>query len=341
MNSIVVLPVKNEGWILEKTLQCLSLWADFIIIADQNSTDQTLEIASRFEKVQIIRNEAKFHTSSVRKLLLDEARKIKGVNLIFSFDADEVPTGDIIGSIESIKAGLKPGDALELQWINLWRSSNMYRDDNSVWSNSWKVFGFVDDRIMNYDQVDVVNDHTARVPLGALKNIKRMGLPKVLHYQFVDWARVMSKQCRYRLQEFMVDATCANILKINHRYYDSKNESNISLSITPNSWVQAYHDNGIEFGNWGNEVSVNWFDLEILKYIQDNGERKLRWLDIWDVDWETKRKLAHSLQLADVPVRVISDPRNYVIKAYHLRLQKYLSGQGFIHVIAKFLSKYV
>ena len=40
---IVITPVKNESWILEKFLTFTSLWADYIIIADQNSTDNSIE----------------------------------------------------------------------------------------------------------------------------------------------------------------------------------------------------------------------------------------------------------------------------------------------------------
>lgn len=96
MKKILVMPVKNEDWILEKTLSCASLWADHIIIADQNSTDRTLEICNKFNKVVVVKNDSQFHSSNVRKLLLDTARNFDGNNAIFSFDADEIPTSGIL-----------------------------------------------------------------------------------------------------------------------------------------------------------------------------------------------------------------------------------------------------
>ena len=51
-------PVKNEAWILPLFLQSASIWADYIIIADQSSTDGSREIASRFPKVVLIENDS-------------------------------------------------------------------------------------------------------------------------------------------------------------------------------------------------------------------------------------------------------------------------------------------
>jgi glycosyltransferase involved in cell wall biosynthesis len=44
---ICLTPVKNEAWLLDRFLQATSLWADFIIIADQMSTDGSQEIAKK------------------------------------------------------------------------------------------------------------------------------------------------------------------------------------------------------------------------------------------------------------------------------------------------------
>ena len=39
---IVVTPIKNEDWILDRFLSVTSQFADLIIIADQNSTDKSM-----------------------------------------------------------------------------------------------------------------------------------------------------------------------------------------------------------------------------------------------------------------------------------------------------------
>ena len=55
-NIICLTPVRNEAWILDKFLQCTSLWADYIILADQMSTDGSREIALKYPKVILVDN---------------------------------------------------------------------------------------------------------------------------------------------------------------------------------------------------------------------------------------------------------------------------------------------
>jgi glycosyltransferase involved in cell wall biosynthesis len=339
MKTVLVMPVKNEDWILEKTLACADLWADHIIIADQKSTDRTREIINKFPKAKLIENEATFHSSTVRKLLLDEARKIEGQNLILSFDADEIPTADIIQDIELIKSKLKPGCALELQWLNLWRSPLQYRDDRSLWSNSWKVFGFVDDGAMNYDQVDSLNDHTSRVPFAAHQNIVRLEMPKVLHYQFADWERTMSKQCRYRLTEFMFDHRLLNVIRINHRYFHTKNEKHIAYGKVKQEWLGAYESSGADLADIGGSGKVSWFDLEVLSAFKEKGSGYFRWLDIWDVDWEAKRRAAPPGWRDSVPSEPIVDPRNIFIRLYHSTFQSLLDYDSPFYKLFSYLKK--
>ena len=54
--TIVMTPVRNEAWVLRAFLETTSLWADYIIIADQMSTDGSREIAKSYEKVILIDN---------------------------------------------------------------------------------------------------------------------------------------------------------------------------------------------------------------------------------------------------------------------------------------------
>jgi Glycosyltransferases involved in cell wall biogenesis len=92
---ICLTPVKNESWILERFLKCTSLWADHIIIADQNSDDGSEEIAKSFQKVIYVKNSAsQFNEPERQKLLINEARKISGEKVLVALDADEALTGN-------------------------------------------------------------------------------------------------------------------------------------------------------------------------------------------------------------------------------------------------------
>lgn len=291
MKKIVVMPVKNEAWIIEKTLQALSLWADNIIIADQNSTDGCLEIYKKFPKVIVINNPANYHSSNVRKLLLEQARKVSVNSAIFSFDADEIPTVEILQpkfwqQVEKLPIG----SAIEMQWVQLWRSAEQYRDDALVWSNSWKVFGFIDDPSMEYDNLNVINDHTSRVPQASLKNVIRFSEPKVLHYQFTNWQRMLVKQVYYRIMELIKrQAGFWQTLKINLRYRITEDERGLVLKDVPETWVKDYELQGISLKNLPAGQS-SWFEQEIAELFNRYGVKKFSGLDIWDNAKNSKQK---------------------------------------------------
>ncbi|MBQ5533121.1 MAG: glycosyltransferase family 2 protein, partial [Bacteroidales bacterium] len=53
---IVMTPVRNEAWVLRAFLETTSLWADYIVVADQLSDDGSRELLSRYPKVVLIDN---------------------------------------------------------------------------------------------------------------------------------------------------------------------------------------------------------------------------------------------------------------------------------------------
>ena len=76
---IVLTPVRNEAWILPAFLKATSLWADYIIIADQMSTDGSRDIYAQYEKVILVDNpRTEMHQARTRQLLFDAAKKIEG-----------------------------------------------------------------------------------------------------------------------------------------------------------------------------------------------------------------------------------------------------------------------
>ena len=48
--QIVMTPTRNEAWVIRAFLECNGLWADYIIIADQMSTDGTREIITEYQE---------------------------------------------------------------------------------------------------------------------------------------------------------------------------------------------------------------------------------------------------------------------------------------------------
>ena len=51
---IALMSVKNEAWMLKKSLAAAALWADVIIVGDHGSEDGSAAIAQAHPKVQFI-----------------------------------------------------------------------------------------------------------------------------------------------------------------------------------------------------------------------------------------------------------------------------------------------
>ena len=90
-NVICVVPVKNEAWILKNFIECASFWADYIIIGDHDSSDNSAKIAQLYDRVIVIPiHDRSLDRGNRRKILIDAARKILGRRLIFTLDSDEM-----------------------------------------------------------------------------------------------------------------------------------------------------------------------------------------------------------------------------------------------------------
>jgi hypothetical protein len=118
---ICLTPVRNEEWILEAFLTSSSEWADHIIIADQNSYDNSRLIASKFKKVILIdNNDENFNEPERQKMLIDVARNIKGDKILFTLDADEIFSCGFLYTADWSKIiSSKPGDMFGFQWANI------------------------------------------------------------------------------------------------------------------------------------------------------------------------------------------------------------------------------
>jgi len=290
MKVIALMPVKNEEWILEKTLAPLSKICDHIMVADQNSTDRSIEIVRSIPNCILSKNDEVYHSSNVRKMLLDAAREsFSGSNLLISLDADEIFTSNILDKdiMESWKA-LPKGTSISLVWNQLWRSIHLYRNDDSVWTNNRKYFVYIDDKSRAFDNVNVINDHTGRFPFDPRK-IYVENRVSVLHFQFVCYERMLSKQNYYMVSEKVFGDETDKC--INEKYKIAKDEENISFQRVDKKFYSGWEELGMSFDIRINEY-LFWYDLEVLSMMKKYGCRFFKNLNIWDIDWKLKKQMA-------------------------------------------------
>lgn len=326
MKTIALMPVKNEVWIIRKTLTALSQFCDAIVVADQNSTDGTRDILDRFDKVQVIENTEKFHSQHVRTLLLNAARDYYGYNLIFNFDADEIPAATLLDpSVLQKFVDLPVGDSAKLPWINLWRTPTHYRNDDSVWTNRRIASVYRDDRKSGYTTKYIANDHATRIPEQFLKKSILIDEVPVLHYQHVLFDRMLAKQRWYRISEKLTTSDTDET--INRKYIISRDEHKMHLDTVPSAWLDGWRNLGLDLTAFSSK-DIYWYEKEILEFFNEHGVHKFSNLDIWDVDWEAKRKIALALGCEKVPQKPIEDPRTLDEKYYHRYLGKHFRTPG-------------
>lgn len=334
-----LVPVRNEAALIGQCLKCLSCFTDAIVVLDDASTDETVEIVKSLARecnIKRIIEKKKWYRDEPgdKNKLLNAGRKIGGTHFIV-IDADEIFTSNCLDNnfLRNRILQLKPGDKLCLTWIQLWRSVDKYRYDGSVWSGQWGDFIFCDDKIASY-RSDFI--HTSRSPSNLKGKSYNLWTPKshknwellygdpykelkgiyetiglsdycsildesitqyrklkgrlncykgdynvgLMHFQFVNWDKLLIKQAWYRCLERIRWPNKAPE-QINKRYRPSKDERDIHLKKSPAKWFSGYSffDKSIYKNDMG------WQKQQVLKWFKQYGKAKFAALDIWDVDW--------------------------------------------------------
>jgi hypothetical protein len=251
---------------------------------------------------------------------LAAAREFDGNNLILSTDADEILSSNIRNNTTlDYLLSLKPGTSLLFELVNLWRSPHLWRNDSSMWAGRWMEVGFRDNRIIKYGAMDSTLDHNKRIPV--CESIERIEDLKLLHYQFVLFDRMLSKQRRYKALE-AVELGSDKAEAINRYYCLTRDERYISLDSINPEWTVGWKKMGVDLESF-KECPLYWFDVEVLRYFADKGPAYFAPIDLWDVDWEAKRQLAKAHGYEGIPDELITDPRTTEQSLYHAYLHRF------------------
>lgn len=304
--------MKNEAWILERFLQCNSQWADHIIIADQYSDDGSREIASRCPKVILVDNPSKTYNEQERqKLLLDVARRIPGKRIIIALDADEMLTANWATSSDwEAMRQAAPGTVITFEWMNVMPDFQSVFVQRSGDIGDWKL-GFVDDG--SEHQGETI--HSTRIPNPPDAPRLKLTEVGVLHYQYVDWDRMKSRQRWYQCWE-RINHPTKRPITLYRQYHHMDAPPSEQLRHLKDEWTQGYTRLGIDMFSVKRDTIYRW-DPIVAGWLTEHGSAMFRKCDIWDVDWDdTCRRLgiasAHSL----------ADPRSRFEKAVHLWLAR-------------------
>lgn len=278
MKKIVLMPVKNEAWILRESLASLSGFADHILIADQNSTDGSKEIYKEFSKVSVIENPAEGHSNTVRWLLLQNARKMFGDrDLLICIDADEMISTEAVLEMDKLAKENSQGTiSFELPWIQLWKDIYHYRNDGA-WKDNFKAMAFLDSPQLDYSKTVTINDHTSRIP--KTDSIVRLNMP-LIHFQYVAWEASQLKQVWYRASELIEGKRGAR--SINHKYSVGTGDGAVVIDAK-REWLDSIPE-AKNVKPPSNEPIEDWHYRNLLEWFDKYGIEFFESLDIWRIE---------------------------------------------------------
>jgi hypothetical protein len=274
---ICVTPVRNEAWIIDRFLAAAKSWATDVIVADQGSTDGTLQRLQETPGVTAVINDSPvFDERHRQQLLLTHARQVPGKRILIGLDADEALSANFATSEEWRQLdSVQPGTILRFRWVNILPG----------FERAWippepRAFGFVDDGSPHDGQ----RIHSPRVPQPANAPMLDLQDVVVLHFQYVAWQRMASKQRWYQVWEHLQHRQ-KGPLQIFREYshmYGSWDPGEIQ-AVRP-EWLEGYQQRGIDFPSLASEPTP-WWDFEVLRILQEHGSQQFRRIDIWDRDW--------------------------------------------------------
>ena len=297
---IVMTPVRDEAWVLRAFLETTSLWADYIIIADQMSTDGSREIAREYPKVILIDNKnPEFNEAERQSMLVAKAREVAAGRdtLLWGLDADEIlsanfkETEDWKHIINSV-----PGEAFWFKWAEICPNKKEYWLSQTTYY-PWLFHDDGKEPHKNY----VRNMHSMRIPYPMDKKILYyVDDFRVLHLAYLNQHRAASKRRFYQFVDWELNHR--HPVKLFRTYIQTKKD----LQVLPLNVEFLYSKEKYGFDVMDmvdTEVSQSYMDEYIVERLQRHTKKELRKLCIWDEEFLSAYQL--------------NDPRHYIDKCVH------------------------
>ena len=279
---IVITPVRNEAWVLDAFLTCTSSWADYVILADQHSTDGSREIASKYEKVILVDNDLpEMNQALARRLLFEEADKIAGDKIVVALDADEFLSEgfeETEGWQRIIRS--QPNEIFCFKWLNLYGDYG-----HALPETGYMEWAFHFDASMKladeYWQCEQRAVHEMRVPCLPIERAKYVMIPdiKFVHLSFINPVRTRNKQDFYEvstLAKLTKQKSAVTMFRSYHR---------------PAPMVESLENEAALYcqGNHGGDARSlvcddhgQYYIDEMIAIFERDGLKKYLKLDIWD-----------------------------------------------------------
>lgn len=273
---IALLQIRNEEEVIEQCLRMLTVYADAIIVLDDASYDNTVEIVKNLAQELpitkiIVNKESAWQNgqeSDNRQKLLDAGRAAGGTHFIL-LDADEIFSAPCAKNnwMRNKIISLKPGQVLRIPTVHPWNDLHVYRNDAqcSPFMRKWhKEYAFADDGMCSYKNnragCGSVSLHAGRLPNNLLRNqpiyIQDLN-HTIIHFKCVNLENTDIKKSWYmclelirRDKEHGKQHHAKHVRQINQQYSGIKYKGivsdthNVTCKPIPSPWYAYDFFNG-------------------------------------------------------------------------------------------------
>ena len=319
---IVMTPVRNEAWVLRAFLESTSRWADYIIIADQMSTDGSREIAMSYPKVILIDNKnPEFNEPERQAMLVAKAREVAAGRdtLLWGLDADEIlaanfqETQDWDHILHSV-----PGDVFWFKWAEICPNQKEYWISSRIYF-PWLFHDDGKEPHGNY----VRNMHSMRIPYPIEeKQMYYVDDFRVLHLAYLNPFRTRAKRRFYCFVDWEMNRRSPIFLA---RSYAQTKKTDLVEPLLE-SMLYSSEKDGFDLLPLVDTTGEKcWFDEYIVKHLPRHQVKDLRKLPIWDKEFCVQYN--------------VKDPRNIVDKFVHhyCYTTRFKSSHFFVKAIDRIL----
>lgn len=321
---VVLTPVRNEAWVLRAFLEATSLWADYIIIADQMSTDGSREIAKEYPKVILIDNKnPEFNEAERQSMLVAKAREVAAGRdtLLWGLDADEVLAANTFETKDWKQIlNSKPGDVFWFKWAEICPNQKEYWLSPTTYY-PWLFHDDGKEPHGNY----VRNMHSMRIPYPIEeKQMYYVDDFRVLHLAYLNEHRVASKRRFYQFVDWEMNKRSPIVLS---RSY-TLTKMNDQVFLLPEELLYEKDRYGFDLLSLvDTKVTKCYMDEYIVDRFPRHSMGELRKLDIWDEEF--------------IDTYHLEDPQQIIDKCIHAYLRKTaMKRKGLmIHFIDKIIKK--
>lgn len=314
---IVMTPVRNEAWVLRAFLTATSAWADYIVIADQMSTDGSRAIYKEFPKVTVIDNtNPEFNEAERQAMLVAKAREIAAGRdtLLWGLDADEIIAADAFETDDWKEImNSQPGAVFWFRWAQLTHDKHHYFNTKDPYP--WL---FHDDGVEPHGNY-VRAMHSMRIPYP--KDEHDMHYVKdfrVLHLGPAPLNRVKSKERFYMFVDWQVNHT--NPVSLGRSYIGSNAYPDEQRDL-PDSMIYTLEKDGWDMWSMIDlDEEHSWMDDYIVEHLNKYPMKQMSKLPLWTPEF------LQSYQL--------KDPRSWYIKLFHWYIYHFQARKNSIFVRA-------